>query len=269
MPIYAYDSFYAINFLKENYMCLEIRLEEKVSNRELCISSGVGMKGAFLVSIIFQFPKKKKKAGYFYLNKIKKDKIQLLFFVSCKSLPTRRKGRAHSRSPHCSQRVTRRHSAGLSGRPKRPRAVCPGRRGEGWARRAGGGARRPRASREIPLRPLRPLRPARRAPGSPLPAPRHFLFSAPAPPARARARACRLPPTARRRARRRPRRCPRPGRVAAPPAAPRAALSRAGRAGEAARCPPPRARAPRPGVAAVAPGPGAGGAPGWAPRGGS
>ena len=55
MPILS-DSFYKINFLKANYMRLEIRLEENVSNRELCISPGVGMKGAFLVSIIFQFP---------------------------------------------------------------------------------------------------------------------------------------------------------------------------------------------------------------------
>ena len=55
MPIPS-DSFYAINFLKANYMRLEIRLEENVSNRELCIFPGVGMKGAFLVSIIFQFP---------------------------------------------------------------------------------------------------------------------------------------------------------------------------------------------------------------------
>lgn len=176
-------------------------------------------------------------------------------------MPTRSEGQALSLCQRpCPRSPGARAQAGPTGHSASPRSSgAAGRRGGrgGWK----GGTARPRASREIPLRPLRP---ARRVP--PLPAPRHFLASVPAPLA---VRARRLPLAAQRCARRHSRRCPRPSRVATQPAAPRAALSRAGRAEEAARCPPPRARDPRPGAAAVAPGPGAGGAPGWAPSGGS
>lgn len=215
----------------------------------------------------FQFPKKKKKkkSGYFYLNKIKKDKIQLLFFVNCKSLPTGAKAghtaaalTAASGSPDATA------LAFPAGRSAPARSV-PGGRERGGR----GGLEAVPASPRFPRDPLRPLRPTRRAPGSPAPPrrgtsclqlPRRPPAPAPAP------AACRPPPGAAPAGA--PRRCPRPGRVAAPPAAPRAALSRAGRAGKAARCPPPRARAPAPGWRRGTE-PQGGGAPGWAPSGGS
>lgn len=199
-----------------------------------------------LVSCIFQFPPKT-----WIIFTLRRHKTQLLFFTSRKSRLTRLSGQAQCPCPPG-------HRDPERGRVQQAAAPSGGRSGVAGRRV---GAENREAVPGVPALPAR-SRSARSAPLAALPAPRHFLPSVPAPPALVRAR--RLPPAARR-----PRRCPRPGRVATLPAAPRAALSRAGRAGEATRCPPPRARAPRPGEAAVAPGPGAGGAPGWAPSGGS
>lgn len=117
---------------------------------------------------------------------------------------------------------------------------------------------RGRDSRSGPQRPRRRVRAAARGRGG--------GAQRPALPARSRARSA-------------PRRAALPAGHVLPPA-PSAPLATArrrpasrfvsgGAHGEAARCPPPRARAPRPGAATAVPGPGAEGAPGWAPSGGS